>query len=113
VGKKGSIAVIERFFRTLKGEGLCPSLLPLRLEALRSEIAIFAAWYNLHRVHQGLEGAVPADRLRGVKAQSRLESRASFPLARGDPEGPRALELRIHYFEGRKHLPIIELRPAA
>jgi len=108
LGKKGSLAVIERFFRTLKGEGLRPIHVPLRLAALEAEIGIFASWYNRERCHQGLAGLVPAERIRPPRKRRRLN-------VRGDPacRNVRRLELRIQRFEGRAHLPIVKLRAAA
>jgi len=115
VGQKGSIAVIERFFRTLKTEGLRPILVPLCFSVLGIEVATFVAWYNRYRTHQGLGGATPSDRLAGPTARLCSKPRASPPLARGDPRhrNVSALELQIHRFEGRAHLSIIELKPAA
>jgi transposase InsO family protein len=108
IGKKGSIAVIERFFRTLKTEGLRPILVPLRLPAFATEVAIFASWYNTHRSHQGLAGLTPAEQMRPARKTRRFNPR-------GDPtcRNIRGIELRIRQLEGRSHLPIVELRRAA
>ncbi|HOI56371.1 MAG TPA: DDE-type integrase/transposase/recombinase [Phycisphaerae bacterium] len=52
VGKHGSIAVVERFIRTMKAECTRRLLLtPLRRESFRQELDLFATWYNEHRPH--------------------------------------------------------------
>lgn len=61
VGRKGSIAVIERFFRTLKTEGIRRILVPYRLDELQAELNVFADWYNTMRPHSALGGACPND----------------------------------------------------
>jgi transposase InsO family protein len=61
VGRYGSIAIIERFWRTLKellGCRLWPPLSPAHLQA-RTELAL--AYYAHLRPHQGLGGATPAE----------------------------------------------------
>ena len=61
IGQYGSIAVIERFWRTLKellGVRLWPPLSKAQLEA-RTELAL--AYYSDYRPHQGLGGATPAE----------------------------------------------------
>jgi len=47
--------VIERFFRTLKYEGLCGLQLPLRREAMRRLMLSLVGWYNEFRPHATLE----------------------------------------------------------
>jgi len=61
IGQYGSIAIIERFWRTLKdllGIRLWPPLSAAHLEA-RVELAL--AYYSALRPHQGLGGATPAE----------------------------------------------------
>ena len=53
-GRHGSIAVIERFMRTLKSEGLRRVLVPLRLDAMCSAVASVVGWYNEVRPHEAL-----------------------------------------------------------
>jgi len=72
VGKKGSIAVIERFIRSLKRECLSEILVPLCEQAVLSELALFADWYNEHRPHSGRDGQTPAEVYRGVEPACRL-----------------------------------------
>ena len=70
VGQKGSIAVIERFFRTLKSEGTRRISIPLRVATIREEMALFATWYNQHRPHRALDGRTPAECAAGPVAVS-------------------------------------------
>jgi transposase InsO family protein len=67
VGKKGSIAVIERFFRSLKGECCRRILVPCTLEAMVAELDLYLRWYNECRPHRALGGLTPAG---GSQAQA-------------------------------------------
>jgi transposase InsO family protein len=51
VGHYGSIAVAERFIRTLKEEGLRRVPVPLNLREMREQISAIACWYNACRPH--------------------------------------------------------------
>jgi transposase InsO family protein len=121
VGKHGSIAVVERFIRTLKDEGLRRHLVPFALHEMQAEVAAFVRWYNDHRPHQALKGATPAELRDGARPASnarRLEPRPLMPLHRRPRDGPRASRCRdlravVDYVEGRHHLPIVSLRRAA
>jgi len=123
ISKHGSIAVIERFMRTLKDEGLRRIAVPLRRADMAVEVGHFARWYNEHRPHETLRGATPAevrDAVRPAKDALRLQTRPGVPLPRGRPprDGPRrarcgALVAVVERLEGRRHLPIVSLRRAA
>ena len=47
VGKHGSIALIERFFRTLKNECTRRILIPFRRDRMQVELRLFMRWYNV------------------------------------------------------------------
>jgi len=124
VGKRGSIAVIERFIRSLKDECTRRMLVPLDINEMRAELDLFLVWHNQFRPHSFLNGATPAEVYAGRTPANELPrfeprkrwppgSRCANPQApiRGDP-GVR-LELHVSFLEGRKHLPIVELREAA
>jgi transposase InsO family protein len=121
IGQSGSIAVLERFFRSLKQEMLRRLLVvPRRFVAMQAEVRAYAFWYNQHRPSQALGGRTPAEvRDGGVPAseQPRWETRARVPLPRG--RGARArrvrgtLELVVERVDGREHLPVVSLRQAA
>jgi putative transposase len=105
VGKYGSIAIIERFIRSMKSECFRRTLVPLRMDEMREELGCYVAWYNEHRPHQGLKGGTPMESASDiVSLRPRFETR-----------GKRCVQLRIavSHWEGRKHLPVVELRPAA
>ena len=124
VGHYGSIAVIERFIRTLKEEGLRRILVPLNLRKMRDELIATIRWYNTFRPHSWLGGRTPDERYRRVPSagrRPRLEPRPQWPAGsscasppaniRGEP-GDR-LQLVVDYHQGRRHLPIVTLKRVA
>jgi transposase InsO family protein len=124
IGKHGSIAVIERFIRTMKDECTRRLLIPYDRESLRREIGLYVSWYNAHRPHTLLEARTPNEVYYGLPsacAAPRFEPRRRWP--RGSPcAAPLApirgrpgahLNCRINYVQGRKHLPIVTLDRAA
>jgi len=109
VGKHGSIAVIERFFLTLKTEAMRVIMVPFRRTAMRAELVAFAGWYDAHRPHQSFGGRTPAEVYEGLEqADQRAGTDSGSRLTSG-----KQLALKVSYLEGRKHLPIVELRAAA
>jgi transposase InsO family protein len=109
VGEHGSLAVIERFFLTLKTEATRIIMVPFRLAAMRAELVAFVQWYDAHRPHQFFGGRTPAEVYAGLE---RADRRAGTELA-GRLTSSKQLGLNVSYLEGRKHLPIVELRAAA
>lgn len=82
VGQHGSIAVIERFIRTMKDEGTRRILVPQRRMDFRRKLTYFFAWHNACRPHAALEGRTPNERyfrLRPANRRPRLEPRARWP----------------------------------
>ena len=61
VGEHGSIAIIERFIRSLKSECTRRISVPFRLDQMRDEVACYATWYNQHRPHTALGGRTPLE----------------------------------------------------
>lgn len=124
VGKYGSIAVVERFNRTLKYEGLFLTTIPFGLDAMRRGTHLIVEHYNRFRPHQGLNGRTPDevyfDR-EPANEKPRWEPRSKWPHESGcaAPYVPvrgecgARLELDVSYLEGRKHLPIFGLRKVA
>jgi len=115
VRKHGSIAIVERLIRSMKNECTRRVAVPFRLDAIRRELALYANWFNEHRPHQGLGGRTPRevyDDTAPANARRRFEPRRRWPHAK-----PRDrcddLALLVSRFEGRKHLPIVQLRRAA
>ena len=124
VGMHGSIALVERFIRTMKAEGLRRILVPMTLPAMNRELALFARWYNVHRPHRALDGATPAEvrddrapvhRLFGYETRARHPLGGKISTRRGIAKVRRVtrLKLVVGYVENRTHLPIVELTAAA
>ncbi|UCE59913.1 MAG: transposase [Phycisphaerales bacterium] len=124
VGQHGSIAVVERFNRTMKDEATRRIFVPLRQADLRRELTSFFAWYNEHRPHTTLEGKTPNEvyfRQRPASRRPRIEPREQWPrrascarprtLVAGQPGDDFTLE--VHFHDGRRHLPIVSLKRAA
>jgi transposase InsO family protein len=113
IGKHGSIAVIERFWRTLKSEGWRRLLtLPWSLQAASAEIGVFVDWYHEHRPHQGIGGQRPGLRGKRVRQQPRIEVRRGYCSVRDHPRRVKYVEqlrLSVEPFRGREHLPVLSL----
>ena len=108
VGKHGSIAVIERFFRSMKNESLRRVLVPLRHTDTVAELDAYVKWYNHHRPHQGLAGLTPNEKCLGSSSPNELGKPPRSPITETGPP-----TLVVHYLAGKKHLPIVELKQAA
>ncbi|MEE8241338.1 MAG: integrase core domain-containing protein [Nitrospirales bacterium] len=116
--------MIERFIRSMKNECTRRILVPLALEAMRRELTVYLAWFNEHRPSQALGGKTPNEMYTGQRpanATFRFEPRTMWPR-RSSCAAPQAqikgrrgakLTLVVGYLEGRKHLPVVELRRAA
>jgi transposase InsO family protein len=113
VGKQGSIAIVERLIRSVKHECTRQIRVPLGHEAMRRELVFYAAWYNESRPHQALSGMTPAERYDGAGSTAKsFEPRPRWPADDGAVRVKR-LQLVVTFLEGRKHLPIVELKQAA
>ncbi len=112
----GSIAVIERFIKSLKDEWLRRLIIPFRLEAMRKELSAYVSWFNEHRPHQALDGCTPREIYEDIvplKRVRRFEVRPGWPVDQDNTVSCVRLTLALTYHEGRRHLPIIELKRAA
>ena len=124
VGKHGSIAVVERFNKTMKDEVTRRILVPQCRAAFRRELTSFRAWYNEHRPHTTLHGKTPNEvyfRLRPNNRCPRIGPRKRWPR-RGPCAAPRTLiagqpgdrfTFEIGFQDGKRHLPIVSLKRAA
>jgi putative transposase len=106
IGQYGSIAVIERFWRTLKelvGVRLWPPLSKAHLVA-RAGLAL--AYYSTLRPHQGLDGATPAEVYHGVEPVARRAvpppRKTAESQSRDDP-----LPFEVVYLDRERRLPVI------
>ncbi|MFH1748332.1 MAG: DDE-type integrase/transposase/recombinase [Planctomycetota bacterium] len=105
VGRYGSIAIIERFFRSLKTEYTRNLLVPISQKCMRAAMLLHQEWFNKHRPHQGLDGLTPQDVYEG--RSSNVE-----PVDLRDPtNGP--LQLVVTHHRGSPLLPVVTLRKAA
>ena len=124
VGEHGSIAIIERFIRSVKDEYLRIIKIPLNINDFCDCIERYIHWYNSFRPHQTFDGATqfeiyfnetPANQL------PRLKPREKWPdlsICAG-PNVPlkerlgTMLKLNISYHQNDKLLPIVSLKEAA
>jgi transposase InsO family protein len=103
LGRHGSIARIERFWRTLKLEWRLPAMTLWLAPALAARsLAAWAKWYQEHRPHQGLGGRTPEEVLRGRRPRD--------PITVG-PHTRWRLDRELLSQEPR--LPVYHLRRAA
>jgi hypothetical protein len=103
IGKKGSIALIERLWRTLKDTLGLRLLRPLVAEDLMEKIELGLVHYAHFRPHQALGGATPAEIYFG-RTPAHL---SAIPPPRGRPgEGPMDLPFRLEYLDADRMLPV-------
>ena len=124
VGEHGSIAVIERFWLSMKEEWCRKTSVPLTLRAMQNALDLYVVWYVEARPHRALGGRTPREVLDGAHPAHRfprIEPRARYPV-RGTCAAPcvpvrgrcgAKVELIVTYPEGAPHLPSIALRAAA
>jgi len=103
-GSLRATAIVERFIRSLKEEWLRRIRVPLRRRAMNSDLLSYVRWFETHRPHQGLGGLTP---LEGSAAPN------SAMVERPVIDRHRPFELLVRFHEGRRQLPIVELRQAA
>jgi transposase InsO family protein len=104
IGKTGSISLIERFWRTLKSVSAVKILKPLIERDLERRIAAALAFYALHRPHQALGGATPAEGYSGL-TPAHL---SAIPPPRGRPGERVAFDApTIAFLDAERRLPIL------
>jgi hypothetical protein len=123
IGQHGSIAVVERFIRTLK-EAFRFTMVTTRWHKMRADLALWIDWYDEHRPHFGLNGRTPNEVYFGhfpAHRRPRIEPRPRWPcgspcaappvLVAGKP-GAR-FNVELERADAQVHLPIVRLRRAA
>ena len=105
IGKSGSIALIERFFRNLKTLVQTRARPPLLRADLERRLAGAFDYYARWRPHQGLGGATPAEVFLGQRP-AHLDA---IPPPRGRPGDPVELTLpfEIRYLDSDHRLPYL------
>ena len=124
VGQHGSIAVVERFIRTMKDGGMRKIMVPTKHDAMRSEIRYFIEWYNDNRPHSALNSRTPNEVYNSSRPANRrpcIEPREHWQrrspcanpctLVAGKPGDQ--FTLRVNYHAARSHLPVVSLQRAA
>lgn len=99
VGRKGSIAIIERLWRSMKQEYVGHLFLYRSLPGLDRRLRRWARWFNGHRPHQGLGQRTPDDVYRARPSGRTRDLTASV--------------LSVRFLDGDDRLPILRLRRAA
>jgi transposase InsO family protein len=110
LGRSGSIALIERFFRTLKAIAQTRERPPLLRSDLDRRLDVAFRYYAFFRPHHGLAGGTPAERFLAQRP-AHLDA---VPPPRGRPGEHVALSppFGIRYLDGEHHLPYL-VRKAA
>lgn len=106
VGQKGSIAIIERFWLTLKTSLETKTILPLLPDTLAERIGAFMDWYDSRRPHSSLACATPAEVYSGTPSPAKT----AVPPPRGRPGQPcQPLGVAIRFaLEQERRLPYLE-----
>lgn len=105
IGRTGSIALIERFFRTLKSIGALRARPPLLRDDLERRLGLAFGYYLWLRPHRGLDGATPAECMLGLRP-AHLDA---VPPPRGQPgEAVEAsLPFELRYLGPDRSLPYL------
>jgi transposase InsO family protein len=111
IGRSGSIAIIERFFRTLKTIARLGSKPPLLRGDLERRLTVAFDYYAWLRPHQGLAGATPVEAYLGKKPVH-LEAVAPPRGRRGEWTGIPPPPFEVRYLDPEHHLPYL-VRTAA
>ncbi len=106
IGRYGSIAIIERFWRTVKQLLGVRLWAPINAEHLERRLRLVTAYYAMARPHQGLGGATPAEVFLGEQPAA---ERAVRPprVGRRHPPGARPLPLEVVYLDRERRLPVL------
>jgi putative transposase len=123
-GHRGATSVIERFFRSVKEEWLRRGVVPRRRDSMRRHVTSYLTWYSEFRPHQGLGGQTPDEVFEGrrpANTKARWEPRpkwptdspGALPAARPRKRQASRVGILVRFHEGSRHLPIVEVKPAA
>jgi transposase InsO family protein len=104
VGKTGSIALIERLWRTLKNTSNLRFFKPLLKRDLERRLELALIYYAYFRPHQGLGGATPAEVYFGIPP---AHLSATHPPRARPREGPTNTPFAIAYLDPEKQFPFL------
>ena len=118
IGRHGSIAVVERYHRTLKAEFTRRIFVPTSYKDFNTEIRLWRDWYNGARPHDFLTGCTPNEVYFGRQAANtllRIEPRSKVthrtpcarPCVKYTGRQGAKVHVKFYFLEGRRHLPII------
>jgi transposase InsO family protein len=115
-GQRGATSVIKRFWLSMKGEWLRRGVVPFPREQMRLHTSFYLAWHSELRPHQGLGGQTPKEVYQGrrpANKKARWEPRPKWPKGSqcAAPQAKVGIVVRFH--EGSRHLPVVEIKPAA
>ena len=99
VGKKGSICLIERFWRSMKSEYVRHLFLYRSVKAIETRLERYRIWFNEKRPHQGLGQSTPDDVFFDRPAKPKRDITGG------------TLQVRFHH--GDRRLPVLRLLDAA
>jgi transposase InsO family protein len=104
IGRTGSIALIERLWRSLKTTVRLAEQPALSRKDLAGRITRGLRYYAYLRPHQGLAGATPAEVYFGIKPAHHM----AIPPPRGRPgEGPSEPPFTVAYLDPEQTLPYL------
>lgn len=99
VGRKGSIALIERTWRSMKEDYVRHVFLHCPIRTLETRLRRWQCWHNAHRPHQGVGQRTPDN------VYYRRRPRRARQVTAGT--------LSVRFLDGDPRLPILRLRDAA
>jgi hypothetical protein len=110
--------------RTIKTECTRVIRVPFDIDAMRAELDVYVRWHNEHRPHTYLRGRTPDEVYFGrppANEAPRLEPRLKYPRdawcasPQTSVRGRRGvrLALQVSHFGGKRHLPVVSIKPAA
>lgn len=106
VGRTGSIAIIERFWRTLKELIDSRFMPPLSLGHLGEKVELAIFYYATLRPHQGLNAATPAEMYFGKTPQNATAIREPPGSAR-EPPTPDTLPFEVAWCDRNRRMPFL------
>lgn len=104
IGYKGSIALLERWWRTLKDSLRLPLFRPLTQNTLEARLAYFVQHYSFFRPHQALGGRTPAEAFFAWPAAEKMAT--SPPRGRRGAPSP-APPFQIDFLDPERRHPVL------